>query len=295
MRTIKRRIITMTRRLLPGHSEQNNDNERDCKGSRDLEVYRAGFIRKADTSSLQTCDILGADILVSSMDELTDFISSNIRELSGDYITVSATNEIVLALKDTDFARCQNGGVMTVPDGAPLVTYGHKHGFKDMQRITGPDLMLKMFEVSVQHGFSHYFYGNTQETLDIMRSKLEKDYPGLVVAGMRPSLYRDLTPEEDARVVEEINSTHPDFVWFCLGAPKGPFFAARHQGIIDGLMISVGAAFDFFAGNIDRAPKWMQDHDLEWFYRLIQEPKRLVRRYGYNIPYFLWHAYVLRH
>ncbi len=257
-------------------------------------VYRQEFVRKADTSNLKTCDILGSAILVSNMNELADFIVNNIKDLSGDYITVSATNEIVMSLKDPDFSRCQNGGVLTIPDGAPLVTFGRKHGHSEMERITGPDLMLRMFEVSVAHGLSHYFYGNTQETLDLMYEKLNKDYPGIKIAGMHPSLYRDLSPEEDAKIVDEINSTHPDFVWFCLGAPKGPFFAARHQGIIKGLMISVGAAFDFYTGKIDRAPEWMQKHDLEWLYRLIQEPQRLIKRYGYNIPYFLWHAYVLK-
>ena len=127
-----------------------------------------------------------------------------------------------------------------------------------------------------------------------MRARLEKDYPRLQIAGMCPSRYRNLTEEEDREVVRQINATHPDFVWFCLGAPKGCYFTADHQGILEGLLISVGAGFDYFAGNIRRAPKWMQAHDLEWLYRICQEPKRLYKRYLYNIPRFLWHAYVLK-
>ncbi|MBR0309139.1 MAG: WecB/TagA/CpsF family glycosyltransferase [Mogibacterium sp.] len=257
-------------------------------------VYRDDFVRQADTSGLITCDILGSDILVSSMDELAAYIARNIEGLSGDYLTVSATNEIVMSLKDPDFFRCQNGGVLTIPDGAPLVTYGRKQGYKEMERITGPDLMLKMFEISRENGLSHYFYGNTEETLAKMKERLDKDYPGIKIAGMRPSLYRDLSAKEDEELVENINAVDPDIVWFCLGAPKGNFFAARHQGVINALMISVGAGFDYFTGSIQRAPEWMQKHDLEWLYRLKQEPKRLIKRYGYNIPYFLWHAYVLK-
>ena len=257
--------------------------------------YLDSFIRKADVSSLRFCDIIGSKILVSSMSELTDYLVANIKDLSGDYITVSATNEIVMSLKNPEFYRCQNGGILTIPDGAPLVTYGRRHGYKNMERITGPDLMIRMLELSPANGLRHYFYGNTEETLQLMRRRIETEYPGLEIAGMHPSLYRDLTPAEDSRTVAAINESGADIVWFCLGAPKGNFFAARHQGIINGLMISVGAAFDYFAGNIDRAPLWMQEHDLEWLYRLKQEPKRLIRRYGYNIPYFLWHAYVLRH
>lgn len=257
-------------------------------------VYRPGFVRKTDVSGLKTCRIAGCDILVSSMRELVAFLSQHVRELSGDYLMVSATNEIVMACRNENFLRCMNGSVINIPDGGPLVTFGKLHGFGDMQRITGPDLMLELFRVSEERGFRHYFYGNRQEVLDQMRARLEKDYPRLQIAGMCPSRYRNLTEEEDREVVRQINATHPDFVWFCLGAPKGCYFTADHQGILEGLLISVGAGFDYFAGNIRRAPKWMQAHDLEWLYRICQEPKRLYKRYLYNIPRFLWHAYVLK-
>ncbi len=228
------------------------------------------------------------------MDELVRYLSEHVRELSGDYLMVTATNEIVMACEDEKFFRCQNGGVMSIPDGAPLVTYGKLHGFPEMRRTTGPDLMLALFKISEEKGYRHYFYGNRQEVLDRMRARLEKEYPRLQIAGMTPSRYRNLTAEEDREVVELINASHPDFVWFCLGAPKGCYFAADHQGIMEGLLISVGAGFDYFAGNIRRAPKWMQEHDLEWLYRIYQEPKRLYKRYCYNIPRFLLHAYLLK-
>ena len=257
-------------------------------------VYRPAFQRKLDVSALETCTIAGCEILVSTMSELVDFLSAHIRELSGDYLMVSATNEIVMACQSEDFLRCMNGAAINIPDGGPLVTYGKLHGRRDMERITGPDLMIELFKVSEEKGFRHYFYGNREETLDRMRARLEKDYPRLRIAGMSPSRYRDLTEEEDRELVAKINETHPDFVGFCLGAPKGCYFTANHQGVMEGLLISVGAGFDYFAGNIRRAPKWMQDHDLEWLYRIFQEPKRLFKRYFYNIPRFLLHAYVLK-
>ena len=136
--------------------------------------------------------------------------------------------------------------------------------------------------------------GNRPEVLDEIRTRLRKDYPGLQIAGMRPSLYRDLTREEDKTIIEEINASHPDFVWFCLGSPKGCFFTAEHQGLIEGLLISVGAGFDFYSGRVRRAPMWMQKMNLEWFYRVLQEPGRLLKRYAYTIPRFLWHAYILK-
>ena len=255
-------------------------------------VYRPDFHRKVDTASLETCRIAGCDILVSDMDALVRFLSDHVRELSGDYLMVTATNELVMACEDAQFFRCQNSGVMSIPDGSPLVTYGKLHGYRHMQRITGPDLMLALFKISEEKGFRHYFYGNRQEVLDRMRARLEQEYPRLQIAGMTPSRYRNLTEEEDREVVEMINATHPDFVWFCLGAPKGCYFTADHQGVLEGLLISVGAGFDYFAGNIQRAPQWMQKHDLEWLYRVFQEPKRLFKRYFHNIPRFLLYAYL---
>jgi N-acetylglucosaminyldiphosphoundecaprenol N-acetyl-beta-D-mannosaminyltransferase len=257
-------------------------------------VYRKDFHRKVDTSGFKTCCIAGSDILVADMKWVVNYISDHIKELSGDYIMVTASNEIVMACEDKHFFRCQNGGLMSIPDGAPLVTYGRLHGYKDMCRITGPDLMLEIFKISAEKGFRHYFYGNRQEVLDIIRKRLNRDYPGLQIAGMHPSFYRDLTPEEDRIIIEEINASHPDFVWFCLGSPKGCYFAADHQGKIDALMISVGAGFDYFAHRLRRAPVWMQRMNLEWFYRILQEPKRMMRRYFYVIPRFFWHAYVLK-
>ncbi len=255
-------------------------------------VYRKGFQRKVDKTKLKTCTILGTEVLVGNMDWLVEYLTDHIRELSGDYLTITATNEIIMANKDRKFFRCQNGGVMSIPDGGPLATYGRKHGYLDMERITGPDLMIALFKKSEELGLRHYFYGTTQETLDKMRRKLQKEYPNLQIAGMRPSRFRDLTVEEDKQTVAEINATHPDFIWFSLGAPKGNYFAAEHQGVLHGFMMSVGAGFDYYADNIKRAPEWMQTHDLEWLYRIFQEPKRMMKRYFNIIPQFLWLAYI---
>lgn len=88
--------------------------------------------------------------------------------------------------------------------------------------------------------------------------------------------------------------TKPDFVWVGLGAPKQERWMAQHQGKIDGLMLGVGAGFDFFAGNIKRAPKWMQDNNLEWFFRLLQDPVRLFARYWHTNIKFIWQVFIKR-
>ena len=118
--------------------------------------------------------------------------------------------------------------------------------------------------------------------------KLEKTYPELKIAGMYAPPFRPMTKEEDNKIIEVINEAAPDFVWIGLGAPKQEMWMGEHQGKVSGLMIGVGAGFDYFAGNIKRAPSWMQKHNLEWLYRLCQEPRRLFKRYLITNTKFLW-------
>ena len=241
---------------------------------------------------IPTCNIMGVDIAAIDMEWLIDFIDQNIHDLSGDYICVSNVHTTVTAYNDPLYRAAQNGGVLAIPDGGPLSTVGRKRGFADMKRTTGPSLMEEIFKITNQKGYRHYFYGSTQETLDKLRMALSEKYPGIQIAGMYSPPFRSLTEEEDTAIVDEINIAQADFIWIGLGAPKQEFWMAEHQGRIKGLMIGVGAGFDYFAGNIKRAPQWMQNCNLEWLFRLIQDPKRLFRRYLYTNANYIWNAIV---
>ena len=162
-----------------------------------------------------------------------------------------------------------------------------------MERTTGPELMQEIFELSdKEKNYRHYFYGSTPQTLEKLESELKRRYPNLKIAGMYSPPFRKLTQEEDIEVVERINKTKPDFVWIGLGAPKQEIWMAKHQGLVKGLMLGVGAGFDYHAGNRKRAPQWMQRMNLEWLYRLLQDPKRLFKRYMYTNTSFIWNAVI---
>ena len=179
------------------------------------------------------------------------------------------------------------GGVRLSPTGQELLP--KLKGFADAARVTGPDLMRELLKESGTKHYRHYFYGSTQETLDILREKITEKYPGAVIAGMYSPPFRSLTADEDAEIVEKINAAKPDFVWVGLGAPKQERWMAAHENRVQALMLGVGAAFDYEAGNIRRAPAWMQRCNLEWLYRLMQDPKRLFKRYlTTNIKYLWW-------
>ena len=228
---------------------------------------------------LQHCEILKTNINVTNMSDTIKYIAGHLDDLRGKYLCVSNVHTTVMSYENEEYRKIQNGAAMALPDGAPLSSYSRRKGYKQAQRVTGPDLMLELFAISKEKGYRHYFYGATEETLQSMKEVLERDYPGIQIAGMYAPPFRVLTPQEDAQIVAKINEARPDFIWIGLGAPKQEEWMYQHMGQLQGVLIGVGAGFDYLAGYIKRAPRWMQRMSLEWLYRLLQDPKRLWRRY----------------
>lgn len=251
------------------------------------------FDRKVNKSGIPVCNILGVNIAAIDMDWLIGFTCEHIESLSGDYMCVSNVHTTVTAYEDPQYCAIQNDSILAIPDGGPLSSLGRKRGFPHMQRTTGPSYLEEILNISAQRGWTHYFYGATEETLSKLREVLAVKYPGVTIAGMYSPPFRPLTDAENAQIVKAINEAAPDFLWVGLGAPKQERWMAEHQGEVKGFMVGVGAAFDYLAGNIQRAPQWMQNCSLEWLYRLLQDPKRLFKRYLITNTKFIWHA-VLR-
>lgn len=244
-------------------------------GSMSISSYK----RKVDKSIIPVCNILGVDIAAVNMEWTLDYFKKYIKDLSGDYVCVSNVHTTVTSYEDSEYCEIQNRGIMALPDGGPLSSIGRKRGYKEMGRVTGPSLMGEIFNVSTKNKYKHYFYGSTEETLEKLQDKLEKKHPNIQIVGMYSPPFRQITEEEDEMIIKAINNANPDFIWVGLGAPKQEKWMAMHQGKVKGLMLGVGAGFDYYAENIKRAPKWMQRNNLEWLYRLVQDPKRLLSRY----------------
>ncbi|WP_343246825.1 WecB/TagA/CpsF family glycosyltransferase [Diplocloster hominis] len=253
------------------------------------------YVKKSGSSDryqIPTCNIMGVKVAAINMNWLIHYLNSNIASLHGDYICVSNVHTTVTSYNNPEYREIQNGGLMAIPDGGPLSSLGRIRGYKNMRRTTGPDLMDEIFKISAKKGYRHFFYGSTEKTLTSLEKKLRGKYPGLQIGGMYSPPFRPLTAEEDAKIIKKINETQSDFIWIGLGAPKQEIWMGEHKGKIDGLMIGVGAGFDYFAENIKRAPKWMQRINLEWLYRLLQDPKRLFTRYFYTNAQFVWNAII---
>ncbi len=242
----------------------------------------AGSFGTAEFDALnETCRVFGVDYTVSDVETAAFSILDLLEEhaLAGTYLCFSNVHTLMMAQKDAGYLKILNDSAFTFPDGNPIADYQLRHGHQKAERIAGPDFMDAVFRGTMDGRVSHYFYGSTQETIDKLRKGLEQQYPGIRIAGMVSPPFRKETPEEDEETIRRINESGADFVWIGLGAPKQERWMAEHAGKLDGVMLGVGAGFDFYAGTIRRAPLWVQKIGLEWLYRLFQDPKRLANRY----------------
>lgn len=206
------------------------------------------------------------------------------------YVCICNSHSVVTAGQEPAFGQVVARADMATPDGAPVAWMIRKLGFRGQQRINGPDLMWKYCEQASRRGESIYLYGGAPETLEILQHRLAKEFPGLRVAGAYSPPFRALTATEDADAVRRINASGAGTVWVSLGCPKQEMWMAAHHESVKAVMIGVGAAFDYHAGTIQRAPLIVQQAGLEWLYRLISEPRRLWRRYLITNTLFVFGA-----
>jgi len=195
------------------------------------------------------------------------------------YVCICNVHSVVTATQDREFADVIRGADMSTPDGAPVAWLIGKQQKCTQHRINGPDLMWRYLAEGEAQGGPVFLYGGTDETLGILRSRLRREFPALRIAGCYSPPFRPLTQDEDHQVVEMINASGATTVWVSLGCPKQEKWMAAHRGRVRAVMIGVGAAFDYHAGTIKRAPLWMQKNGLEWLHRLASEPGRLWKRY----------------
>jgi len=230
-------------------------------------------------SEKKTATVLLAPIDVLTWEHALARISSWAAQRESRYVCICNAHSVVTAGQDAAFGRVVQEADMATPDGAPVAWMLRKLGYAHQQRINGPDLMWKYCEQAAQRGESIYLYGGMSETLEILQRRLADVFPGLRVAGAYAPPFRVATNEEDAADVARINASGATTVWVSLGCPKQEKWMAAHRGRVKAVMIGVGAAFDYHAGTIKRAPGWMQNAGLEWLHRLCSEPRRLWRRY----------------
>lgn len=223
--------------------------------------------------------VLGVQIDALDWDDAIDRLNSWARTYESRMVAVCNAHVVVTATRDEDYRLIINAADMATPDGAPVAWVLRRLGFTRQQRISGPELMWVMCERCADQGIPIYLYGSTDKTLELLRLRLLEAFPRLVIGGMTSPPFRPLSPDEDKRVVAAINASKAGVIFVGLGCPKQEHWMAEHRGKVKALMIGVGAALDFHAGSLKRAPSWMRGLGLEWLHRLLSEPRRLWKRY----------------
>lgn len=199
----------------------------------------------------------------------------------GHCLNFANVHVVMEAQRDRAFRQMlADPAVFNVPDGMPLVWLGRLLGYVLERRVYGPDLMRTFCETAAHKGYRHFFYGGAPGVPEQLAANIQDQYPGSNVVGIYSPPFRPLTQTEDDAVIEMINAARPDVLWLGLGCPKQEKWAYEHRSrLYVPVIASVGQAFDIYSGRVMQAPAWMRDNGLEWFYRLLTNPRRLWKRY----------------
>ena len=241
----------------------------------------------AASSSIARVNVLGVGLSAINLRVALDWISHALSEKRKGYICVTGVHGVMEAQEDEAFRQILNHASLNTPDGMPMVWVGRLRGYRDMSRVYGPDLMLLVCERTRTQPFTHFLYGGAEGVAQELRGKLEAKFPGIKIVGTYTPPFRPLNSTEEADLIRTVNELKPDIIWVGLSTPKQEKFMAQYSEKLPvTLMFGVGAAFDFHAGLVRQAPRWMQRSGLEWLFRLACEPRRLWRRYLKNNPRF---------
>ena len=242
-----------------------------------------------ETKSVNICPILNVKLRVTDYAGALECARRAIE--TGEQIRMNLCNVHVTMVAQSLpelMAALNHPAAVTLPDGMPLVWGMRSWGAKIKNRVYGPDFFELCMKKSNELGFKHFLYGSTEETLEKLGKNLAEKFNAPEIHGSFSPPFRPLTEEEENEIAEKINASGANVVWVALGAPKQEIFVDKIAGKLNApVVIAIGAAFDFHAGTVKQAPDWLQDHGLEWLYRLIQEPRRLWFRYCYYNPLFV--------
>ncbi len=231
-------------------------------------------MKKKDNSTVL---LSGVKFSVCTFEYILSEIEKDIVQKQYQYISITNTESLYHATKIEEHLTYINNSKFSCCDGIGVVVAGKLLGY-NIPRLHGPDLMLKCSEQGVKKKWRHFYYGGEKGTPEKLSEELSKNYPGLIVSGVYSPPFRELSEAEDRQVIEMINNARPDILWVGLGLLKQERWIADHINKLEvPLLVGVGAAFDFYAGNVKRAPLFYRKIGLEWLYRVAFEPRMIKR------------------
>ena len=225
-------------------------------------------------------NILGTKVDCADYKRILKKIDFQISKKQSHFICVAAVHLLMEARKDSLFQKKINQSLATTSDGMPLVWLAKLKGQKQTQRVYGPELMLQLCHLAEQKEYKIFLLGGAKGQGKILKKKLLQQFPNLKIAGYTDTPKRPIPELENQKIIKQINQSKTTIVFVGLGCPIQEKWMINHYQQLDvAVCLGVGAAFDFISGKIKQAPPWMQNNGLEWLFRLIQEPKRLWKRY----------------
>lgn len=234
--------------------------------------------------------IITMDVNITNIQDALQKVEALVLNKIGAYICVSNVHMCMEVYDSTEFAKIVNKADFVIPDGKPLSWAQKLLGHKGAEQVRGQDIMNALCKLSSEKGLKLGFYGgSSNELLDRVKSKLSENYPKIVIEYAFSPPFRPLTLKEDGEVIYDINTSECDILFVGIGCPKQERWMAEHKDKLNCVMLGVGAAYDFIAGEKKHAPRWIQKIGMEWMFRLLSEPKRLWRRYFSTNPRFIWH------
>ena len=242
-----------------------------------IDIYKKAIATKKLKNEKQK--LITLNLSLGSFQDFVNKIVTLGKNRQSAYVCVANVHMCVETHNDDTFAQIVNQADIVTPDGVPLIKGLELLYNINQERVAGPDLMPALLSESEKQGLKVYFYGSTEDVLEKLRKFCLKNYPNLSIAGMHSPPFRVLTEAETQSEIQNINDTQANIVLVALGCPKQERWMANMKGKINSVMVGVGGAFPMLTGVQKRAPLWMQKNSLEWFYRLVQEPRRLFKRY----------------
>ena len=226
--------------------------------------------------------VLSINVCTLNYKRLLENIESDIENNRKSFIVAINPEKVIKAYKDIELKKLLNDSKYPIPDGIGIVYASKLRKGKIKQRITGIDSMEMICKLASDKSYRIFLYGAKKEVIEKSKEELEKKYENLIISG-----YIDGYEKDKKKIIEKINKSKPNILVVALGSPKQEDFIVNNMDKINcNIFQGVGGTFDVISGNVKRAPKWMQKYGLEWFYRLIKEPKRIFRQF--NLVIFLF-------
>jgi len=239
-------------------------------------------------NKMETYTVIDAEITAATMNQAI----AKVREMANGnkkgYACFVNAHVSVMTRQDESLRHAVNQASFAFSDGMPVYLIGRYLFNKKIEKISGPDFMGRMFNDAEGRKLRHYFYGGKPEVLEQLVDKLKKKYPDCQIVGAESPPFRPLLEEEQRQAIGRMIDANAQLIWIGLGAPKQELWMQKSSNLLDSaILLGVGAAFDFHAGTVQRAPSYVQKIGMEWLHRLMQEPSRLWKRYFLTNSFFL--------